>query len=49
MFRVDYDEEFTLALVEKLKQQYFNKVVPEYFEKKYPRELKILSFHYDSD
>ena len=49
MFRVDYNEEFTLTLVRKLKQLYFKKFVPEYFELKYPRELKLLSLDYESN
>ena len=49
VFRVDYDEEFTLSLVKKLKQQYLSKFVPEYFELKYPRDLKLLLLGYESD
>ena len=41
VIEVEYDEEYTMGLVEKIKKNYITEFIPEYFEMKYMRKLKL--------
>ena len=41
VIEVNYDEEYTIGLVEKLEKSYMTQFIPEYFEMKYMRNLKL--------
>ena len=40
-FEVMYDEEFTMKFIEKIEKNYITQFIPEYFEMKYIRHLKL--------
>ena len=40
-FEVMYDEEFTMKFIEKIEKKYMTEFIPEYFEMKYIRHLKL--------